>query len=167
MLELKVHDGTELVVLQFEHSLRSLSKWEEKNKRAFLESPSKSSIDMVDYFQDMLVTDVDSSVVYRLSPDQLDQLSNYVNESRTASSVPKIRGNKGSSEIVTSELIYYWMVALKINWDAQDWHLTRLMVLIEITNYKSQPEKKQSQAEALQDWNAINEANQKRFGAEG
>lgn len=167
MLELKVHDGEEQVVLQFEHSLRSLSKWEEKNKKPFLDSTSKSSVNMIDYFQDMLLTDVDPTIVYKLTAEQLDQLLKYVNETRTASSVPKSAGGKPNVEVVTSELVYYWMVALKINWEAQDWHLTRLMMLIEITNYKSQPEKKKTQAEQMQDWYAMNEANKKRFNIDG
>ena len=167
MLELKVYDDETEVVLQFEHSLRSLSKWEEKNKKAFLATPMKNSVDMIDYFQDMLLTDVDPTIIYRLSPGQLDELSDYINESRTASSVPKDSSRKGQPEVVTSELVYYWMTTLKINWEAQDWHLTRLMILIQITNYKSQPEKKTSTAEKLRNWYEMNERNKKIFGTDG
>jgi len=163
VLELKVRDEGTTVVLQFEHSLLSLSKWEEKNKKAFLATPKKQSVEMIDYYQEMLLTPVDPSIVFKLSPEQLEQLSNYINESRTASSVPKVKG-KGSSEIVTSELIYSWMTMLKINWAAESWHLSRLMVLIEITNYKMQPEKKMSKSEALADWNQINQSNMKKLG---
>lgn len=167
MLELKVHDGETEHVLQFEHSLLSLSKWESKNKTPFLTSTAKDSEDMVEYFQDMLLNPIDPMIVFRLSPEQLERLNNYINDAPTASSVPKSMKSKGSSEVVTSELIYYWMVALKINWQAETWHLSRLMMLIEITNYKSQPEKSRSKSEQLASWNEINEANKKRFGTDG
>lgn len=167
MLELNVFDDGTKVVLRFEHSLLSLSKWEAKHKIAFLSSPNKKSSEMIDYYQEMLLTDVDPTIVFRLSPDQLDQLSKYINTPQTASSVPKISNAKMSTEIVTSELIYFWMTALEIDWRAESWHLSRLMMLIEIANYKKQPEKKRTQAEALKDWNAINERNKKLLGTEG
>jgi hypothetical protein len=166
VLELKVYDDETEVVLQFEHSLRSLSKWESKNKKPFMSSLVENTVELIEYYQDMLLTPVDPSIIYRLSPEQLDQLSKYINTSQTASTVPK-PDKKGPTEIVTSELIYYWMTILKINWEAQDWHLTRLMVLIEITNFKAQPEKKKSKAEMLKSWHEINERNKKRFGIEG
>lgn len=167
VLELKVRDGETEVVLEFEHSLRSLSKWESKNKTPFLSSAMKSATEMIDYFQDMLLTKIEPSIVYRLSPEQLDDLKNYINSVQTASSVPKEPNSRGTGEIVTSELIYYWMTALKINWEAQNWHLSRLMMLIEITGYKSKPEKERSKADMLRNWNELNERNKKLFNTEG
>lgn len=166
MLELKVRDGKDEVVLQFEHSLLSLSKWESKTRKPFLTTPMKDATDMVDYFQDMLLNPIDKSIVFRLSPEQLDELSNYISDSPTASSVPDAK-RSGPAETVTSELIYYWMTALKINWAAETWHLNRLMMLIQITNYKSQPEKKKSNVEMMQSWSELNERNKKRFGTDG
>lgn len=164
MLELKVNDEDRTVALQFEHSLLSLSKWESRTQKPFLSS-ERDSMDMIDYFQDMLLTEVDPSIVYRLSPEQLEELTNYVNADLTASSVSDGKG-KGVRETVTSELIYYWMVALNIDWAAERWHLSRLMMLVRIANYKQQPETKKSQAEQVKSWQQINEENQRRFGAE-
>lgn len=167
MLKLSVIDNNESVVLKFEHSLRSLSKWESKTKTSFLKTPSKTAHEMVDYFQCMLLEDQDPILVLRLSPDQLDQLANYVNESFTASSVPKDTDAKGPVETVTSELIYYWMDELNIDWQAQDWHLSRLMVLIEITQYKRQPPKKRRTMDRLAEWREIDARNKARFGTKG
>lgn len=164
MLELKVQVSSEQVVLRFEHSLLSLSKWESKNKTPFMSRRTQTAVDMVDYFQDMLLGDVDSTMVYRLSPEQLDELSNYINDPMTASSVPK--AGSSTPEVVTSELIYYWMTALSIDWSAESWHLNRLMMLIQITNYKSQPEKKKSQADMMTEWRKMNDENQELYGAE-
>lgn len=170
MLELKVIDGEREVVLQFEHSLLSLSKWEEKHKKPFLATASKKHEEMVDYFQEMLLTPGESpTLVYRLSPQQMDALTDYINEQRTASSVPedKKSGN-GVVEIVTSELIYYWLVALEIPFQpAETWHLSRLMMLVKITGFKKQPPKKRNPRELLNDWRELDRRNKERFGTTG
>lgn len=169
MLELKVIDGEHEVVLEFEHSLLSLSKWESKHKKPFLASTAKKHEEMIDYFGDMLVTPgVSPTLVYRLPPEQLDALTDYINESRTASSVPKDNDSKGVVEIVTSELIYYWLVALEIPFHpVETWHLTRTMMLIQITNFKKQPPKKRNPRELLNDWASLNQRNKERFGTTG
>lgn len=167
MLELEVQDGSKTVVLQFEHSLLSLSKWESRTKKAFLSKQNKLPTEMIDYFQDMIITpEVDKNLVYALEPKQLDQLAEYINDKMTASSVPAI-DEKPSREIITSELIYYWMVALQIPFEAEKWHLNRLMMLIQITNFKSQPEKKQNKAKMMEKWRQINEQRKKQFNTTG
>lgn len=168
MLELKVQDGPFEVVLQFEHSLLSLSKWESKNKTPFLSNPNKSSVDMIDYFEEMLLnTDVPSEIVYRLSPDQLDELTEYINESRTAASVPTEGKTRPSQDVVTSDLIYCWMTMLKINWEAQHWHLSRLMMQIELVSFKNQPEKKQKPSEVMSQWASANAKVKAEYGTKG
>lgn len=157
-------------VLQFEHSLRSLSKWEAKHRIAFLGDSAKTPSQMLDYYQCMLLTpEVDPNIVVLLEPHQMDELYKYMNKPQTASSVPKETVKKFNPETTTSELIYFMMGQLKINWEAQDWHLSRLMILIEITGYKLQPEskKKRPEKEILTDWMAINEARQKQRGTTG
>lgn len=168
MLELKVIDGEHEVVLQFEHSLLSLSKWEEKHKKPFLASASKKHEEMIEYFQDMLLTPgVDPNLVYRLSPKQLDSLTDYINESRTASSVPEDKGN-GVVEIVTSELMYYWLVALEIPFHpVETWHISRLTMLVKITSFKKQPPKKRNPKELYNDWREMDRRNKERFGTTG
>lgn len=167
MLELKIHDGEHEVVLQFEHSLRSLSKWEQKHKKAFMSTRMKQHTEMIDYFQDMLLTG-DRNDVFRLSPEQLDELAEYINDPMTASKVPPDDDAKrGRPEIVTSELVYAWMTMLKINWEAQDWHYNRLIMLIQIINFKQKPEKKRTTREALRDWREVQAYNKEKFGIEG
>lgn len=168
MLELEVQTDEGTIKLQFEHSLRSLSKWEEETKKAFFGPQEKQPSDMIRYFKYMLRTpDVDPNVIYFCSPEQLEALRNYIDESRTASSVPQETKSQYNPEVTTSELIYFWMTALKINWEAQDWHLSRLMMLIEITSYKQQPPKKRKEAEITKDWAEINERQKKLLGISG
>jgi hypothetical protein len=169
VLELKVHDEDREVVLQFEHSLLSLSKWEEKHKKPFLASASKKHEEMIDYFGDMLLNPEESpDIVYRLDPTQMDRLTDYINESRTASAVPEEKNVNGVVEIVTSELMYYWLVALEIPFHpVETWHVSRLTMLIKITNFKKQPAKKRNPKELLSDWASLNQRNKERFGTTG
>lgn len=168
MLELKVHIDATPVVLQFEHSLLSLSKWESKHQKAFMATPTKPHEEMIDYFGSMLLTPgYGPEVIYQLSPEQLDSLSNYINDKQTASSVPAEGPQRPSNETVTSELVYYWMTALKINWQAETWHFNRLMMLIAITNYKQKPPEEQSKAKMFDRWRDDNAKNKKLFNTNG
>ena len=72
-----------------------------------------------------------------------------------------------SSEQITSELVYYWMVALQIPFECQKWHINRLLTLVKICNVKNQPPKKRSQREILQSNAALNAARRKQLGTKG
>ena len=167
MLEYTVIDGSDTVKLRFEHSLLSLSKWESKYKVAFSSTSVKPTDQMIDYYQFMLIDDVDPTLVYRLSPEDLDGLTKYINDPMTASSVPIQNESRGPKETMTSELIYYWMVELGIPFEAERWHLNRLMTLIQITSFKKQPPKKQSPQKMLNDWREANAARKKQYGTNG
>lgn len=167
MLELEVETPDGTVKLQFEHSLRSLSKWESKHRKAFLGSAEKLPSEMIDYFKCMLLSpDINPDTVYACSPEQLDRITNYINENQSASSVPHETQSR-NDEVVTSELIYFWMVGLKINWEAQDWHLSRLMMLIQITTHKQKPPKKQNPVQVMNDWRKENERRKQMLGTSG
>lgn len=167
MIELEVESEGQLVKLQFEHSLRSLSKWEEKYQIAFLASREKTPSQMIEYYQCMLLSG-DPDLVYALKPKQLDDLTEYINQSRTASTIPpEETKSQYNPEVTTSELVYFWMTALKINWEAQDWHFSRLMMLIQITSYKQQPPKKRNPAQVMSDWRQENERRKKLFNTSG
>lgn len=167
MLELKVFNGESYETIKFEHSLLSISKWESRTKKPFLTLEPKTAVDSIDYFKDMVVGDSDLDLVLKLMPEQLEQLSEYINESQTASSVPNEQKTVGQQETVTSELIYYWMTALQIDWRAEAWPLSRLMMLIEITNYKNQPEKERSRADMLARWRQENTKRKEKYNTNG
>lgn len=169
MLELKVYDGETSVVLQFEHSLLALSKWEAKTKKAFLASREKTPTEMLDYFRCMLTSpEHDPNVIYRLSPQQLDELANYINDEQTATPMVPDETKKKSGQITTSEVIYGWLVALKINFHpTETWHLNRLMMLIQVVQANNEPPKKVNKAKALTDWAKMNAANRERFKSKG
>lgn len=168
MLEFKVHDGDNEVVLQFEHSLLALSKWEANSKKAFLTLQGKTPAELLDYFRCMIAPGQDPDLVYRMSPDQLDKLEKYISDTQTATTFMKEATGKRSGDIATSEVIYGWLVGLKIPFHpVETWHLNRVMVLVRVVQANNEPPKKPTREEALNDWQRVNEANRKFFGSEG
>lgn len=168
MLRLEVANGTEKVSLEFEHSLLSLSKWEAKTKKPFLATPSKSPLELVDYFVEMLVTpDVDPSLVYIMKPEQFEELFKYMNDSQSASVAPTDPDGKKHVGVLTSETLYMQMTVLKIPFEAQTWHLNRLMMLLAKVAEAKAPPKKRSGREMISDWHAMNKRNKERFNSNG
>lgn len=169
MLDLTVYDHGETIVLSFEHSLLSLSKWEAKTKKAFLASSLKTSEEMIDYYRCMLSSpEHDPDLVFRLSPAQLQELETYISDSMTAQPLPPEDPDaKKNYETTTSDIIYVQMVMLRIPFEAQTWHLNRLMSVIAHTAHRQQPPKKEDKGKALSRWQEINRKNRERFNSKG
>lgn len=156
--------------LQLEHSLVSLSKWESKWHKPFLGPDKKTDDEVIDYIRCMTTTqNVDDSVYKNITGDLANTIIDYINDSMTATwfSEPQTKGKPQSKEIITSELIYYWMIALNIPVEFQKWHLNRLMTLIKVCNIKNEPPKKMSKKELLSKNRAMNEARRKAANSKG
>lgn len=166
MLEFTINDSGNEVVLQFEHSLFSLSKWEAKHQKPWFASAVKGHEELIDYFGYMLLTPgYKHDIVLRMSPAQHEELTKYISDPQTASSVPSDGpGRGGMQEMVTTELVYAWMTMLKINWEAQHWHYNRLMMVVSMVNFKQQPEKKQDKRKLYDKWREIQAQNREKFG---
>lgn len=156
--------------LKLEHSLVSVSKWEAEHEKPFLANDKMSEADMIDYIRCMTITqNVDPLVYVGLTDDIVKQVANYINKSMTAtwfSSDGKASSSK-ASEIVTSEVIYYWMTIFNIPMECQKWHLNRLLTLIKVCDEKSKPQKKMSKREQRERYRAINEARKKQLNTRG
>lgn len=155
--------------LILEHSLVSLSKWESKWNKAFLNKDKKSTEETIDYVRCMTITqNVDPEVYLRLSQQNIDDINRYIEAPMTATHINRY-GKKGgiNRETVTSELIYYWMIALNIPFECQKWHLNRLLTLIEVCEVKSQPGKKMSKREIMSRNAALNEARKRKLNTKG
>lgn len=156
------------VTLQLEHSLLSVSRWESKWNKAFLKKEEKTTEEIIDYVRCMTLNrDVDPEVYYRLSPENYEAINKYIEAPMTATYFrdEKIMGR--SREIITSELIYYWMVALNIPFECQKWHLNRLFALIKVCNIKNSPPKKMSKQEIMNQNRALNAARRKKLNTKG
>ena len=154
--------------LQMEHSLVSLSKWEAKWNKAFLGKGKKSTEEMIDYFRCMTITKNVNPLVYLcLSQENIDQISQYIGAPMTATTIREIQHGSSSREIFTSELIYYWMIALNIPFECQKWHLNRLITLIRECQIKTQPPKKMSRGEVMRQNASLNAARRRKLHSRG
>lgn len=153
-----------------EHSLRSLAKWEARWKKPFLSNKEKTRAETIDYVRCMSLTPgVDPSIFETLTEASLAKISEYINNPMTATTFSNRGPNKPPSrEIITAELIYYWMVALQIPFECQDWHLNRLLTLIHVCEVKNQPkDKKRNTREDINRRTALNRERKKRLGTTG
>lgn len=154
--------------LQLEHSLVSLYKWESKWCKPFLSKQDKTPEEILDYIKCMTITQNVDPIVYNfLTRDNIIQINKYIEAPMTATTINEDKSVKGSREIVTAELIYYWMIALNIPFECQKWHLNRLLTLVKVCNIKNQPPKKKSKKDLLSRNAALNAARRKQYNTSG
>lgn len=160
---------TQDTVLVLEHSLISISKWEATWHKPFLGKDQKTPEQITDYIKCMTITPNVKDEVYNfLTKENIDDVLAYINDPMTATTITDRRGaRRASREIVTSELIYYWMVALEIPFECQKWHINRLMMLIQICEVKNQPDKKMSRKSTMQQNAALNAARRQKAHSRG
>ena len=154
--------------LQLEHSLVSLSKWESKWKKPFLNNTEMTPEMSLDYVRCMTLTqNVDPTIYQFLTPADMEKIRTYIDDPMTATTFRK-EHRPGKNQVITAELIYYWMVTLGIPWDpCQKWHLNRLMTLIRVCDEKNAPRKKMSRSENLNRMRNINAARRAKYHTNG
>lgn len=161
--------------LKLEHSLVALSKWESKWHKPFFTKEEKTPEETMDYVRCMLLneSEVDPDIYSKLSPKHIEQINAYIEDSMTATwfneeeEKRRKAGKGGAKEQITSELIYYWMIALQIPSEYQYWHINRLITLIRVCEAKNEPPKKMSKKDIYSRNAALNAANRKRFNTKG
>ncbi len=154
--------------LQLEHSLVSLSKWESKWCKPFLNSKDKTEEEILDYVRCMTITQNVPDIVYKvLSSENIKQINDYINAPMTATTFSDHGGGRSNREIITSEILYYQMIALNIPFECRKWHLNRLITLIRVCSIKNQPPKKMGRTELANRNRALNEARRKRLHTKG
>ena len=155
-------------VLQLEHSLISLSKWESKWCKPFLTKEQKTKEETLDYIRCMTLNSVSPDVYKHLTKENLEDIEKYINAPMTATTVNDGEsGSKVGGEQVTSELVYYWMVALNIPFECQKWHLNRLIMLIRVCNAKNKTPKKMSKREIMSRNAALNAKRRQKHNTRG
>ena len=156
-------------ILQLEHSLVSLSKWESKWHKPFFSKKELTGEEMLDYIRCMTLTkNVDPEVYNHLTEENVKAVKDYIDDPMTATTFSREEKGKGSGETITSELIYYWMISANIPIEeCQTWHLNRLITLIRVCSVKNAPPKKHSRREIMSRNAALNAARRKRMNTKG
>lgn len=159
---------TKEYVLQLEHSLVSISKWESKWNKVFLSKDDKTYEETIDYIKCMTITqNIPDEAYCCITKSIFDQINDYISAPMTATWFSKEKPKAINREKTTSELIYYWMIALNIPFECQKWHLNRLLTLIRVCNIKNAPPKKMSKRSLMQRNAALNAARRKQYNTTG
>lgn len=149
--------------LRFEHSLLSMSKWEEKYKKPFF-TTQMTPEESIDYFRMMsLDENFDDSF---FSQELFEKLSEYIQEKPTAT-VINSNNSKKSSMIMTSEVIYAYMANAQVPFTCETWNLHRLMTLLGVIGELNKPSKKMSQRDIMDKQRSLNEMRKAKMGTKG
>jgi hypothetical protein len=154
--------------LQLEHSLVSLSKWESQVKRPFLSKEDKTPEEIMRYVEAMIISPIfPRGILVRLNQKNIQAVEAYIESSQSATTFGSMPEHKGPGETITSELIYYWMVAFNIPFEVERWHLNRLFSLIRICNLKNSKPKKMSRADLMARNRRINAERKAKYQTSG
>lgn len=159
---------SEETVLELEHSLVSLSKWESTFKKPFLGPDEKTSEETREYIRFMIIRgDSSDQVLDRLTIDNVKAINAYIEDTQTATWFKENPNQPRSREIITNEIIRHWMVALQVPLEYESRHLNQLFTLIRVINEKNKPAKKMSRSEMLNQRASLNAQRRQQFGTSG
>lgn len=164
----QVFINTKEQTLQLEHSLVSLSKWESKWCKPFIQNNDKTNEEILDYIKCMTLTqNVDPNVYLCLTEQNLLDINSYIESPMTATFFNEFEPRTFNNEIITAEIIYYWMITLNIPFECQKWHINRLLTLIRVCNIKNAPDRKMSVNEIMRRNSELNDARRKKLNTKG
>ena len=155
-------------VLKLEHSLVSIAKWESKWCKSFLNTKEKTDEETMDYIRCMTLTqNIDPNIYSQLSLQNVEDIKNYINAPMTATVFADSGDSSTNREVVTAELIYYWMIAYNIPFECQKWHINKLLTLVRVCGVKNNPPKKMGKGELMRRNAALNAARRRQLNTKG
>lgn len=159
---------TKETILSLEHSLVSIAKWESKWKKPFLSKVDKTEEETLDYIRCMTLTqNVDPNVYIFIPGKQKQIINDYINDPMTATTFSNMKNGSRSNELITAEIIYYWMVTYQIPFECQKWHINRLLTLIKVCNVKNSKSENMSKSDIYRQNKALNAARRQKSNSKG
>lgn len=161
--------------LVLEHSLLSVSKWEAIYHKAFL-STDKDVNMIKTYAKCMTINpNIPDNVYDYLTPDHVTQIADYISDHQSATWFADDAGNKKpahkngrmNGEVITAEIVYYWMISYNIPVEFQKWHLNRLLTLIKVISIKNDPKGNSMPKMTAEQRRALNKARQAKYHTRG
>ena len=117
------------------------------------------------YFKCMIIGDVPDYIPDVLLQNYNEEIKTYITKLHSATRVYRRGRTVPSRQIVTAELIYYWMIRFRIPLECQRWHFNRLLMLIDVCNVKEQAaSKKGGKMSEIESANYRHELNKARQG---
>lgn len=162
-------DDLPQVVLTLEHSLVSISKWESECTKPFFGREQMSHEETVAYIKQMILDESPpEGWLERLKQEHYTEITNYINSKQSATWFREDPNQRPSREIVTSELVYYWMTQFNIPFDpCETWHLNRLMTLVKICGIKQTKPKPMSKQAQMEQYRQLNAQRRQQLGTSG
>lgn len=155
---------------KIEHSLISIRKWEQKWHKPFLTEDDKTKEETMDYIRCMTITpNIDQNVYNWIPSDVFKNIMDYIQDPSTATwfNDKKIGAQKTKNEVVTAEIIYYWMISLSIPIELEKWHLNQLLTLIKVVSIKNDKDNKLDPKLASKQRVALNKARRAKYHSKG
>lgn len=154
--------------LLLEHSLISLSRWESKWEKPFLDEKDKTDEETLDYIRCMsLSQNVDMNSLATLTGEQLSMINDYIRAPMTATVVRHMQKSRPDRRKITAERIYYWMITFNIPFECEKWHLNRLLTLIDVCSVENAPKKKRTTKEILRENAELNRQRRAMLNTKG
>ena len=160
---------TKAVSLQMEHSLVSISKWEERWRVSYIATKDKTEEQIYDYLRCMTITkNVNPLVYYQMTPENLHEIAQYVDHPMTATTISEVqKSKKAPYHIITAEVLYAWMIAYSIPFECQKWHLNKLIMLIRVIQEEAAAKEKKDPKEIMRRNKALNAARKAKHNTRG
>lgn len=157
--------------LYLQHSLVTVAEWEARWKISFLDTDNKTPEQITDYIKIMTINqnEVDDSVYKRLTKENLDEINRYLKDEMSATTITDhgTPESNGRNEIITAEIVYYWMFSHNVPVEFENWHFNRLITLLKTCNIKSNPDNKMTKQETAKMYAEMNKARRQKYNSKG
>lgn len=134
----------------FRYTLRNLYIWEAIHKKRFIDNPSITTEEFLDFIRVMCDDDID---VKTLTSNDILNIQKYIENEPTATVIPSSSGEGSSAggrkKIYTSEILYAYMYISGVDSSWEDRNLNRLLVLINTIGSLQNGPSKMSKQESM------------------